>query len=50
MKMLSLEKNPETVHPEQLDKVHVLEQFFASVCKRDGTVHDCEHNLSPMIR
>ena len=42
-----LEKNPETVHPEQLDKV--LERFFACVCKQDGTVHNCERNLSPMI-
>ena len=41
------EKNPETVRPEQLDKV--LERFFACVCKQDGTDHDCEHNLSPMI-
>ena len=44
----SLEKNPEMVCPEQLDKV-LLEQFFASVCKQDGTNHDCEHNMSPMI-
>ena len=35
----SLAKNPETVHPEQLDKV--LERFFACVCKQDGT--DYEH-------
>ena len=42
-----LEKNPETVRPEQLDKV--LERFFACVCKQDGTDHDCERNLSPMI-
>ena len=42
-----LEKNPETVRPEQLDKV--LERFFACVCKQYGTDHDCEHNLSPMI-
>ena len=42
-----LEKNPETVRPEQLDKV--LERFFACVCKQDGTDHDCECNLSPMI-
>ena len=42
-----LEKNPETVHPEQLDKV--LERFFACVCKQDGTDLDCERNLSPMI-
>ena len=42
-----LEKNPETVRPEQLDKV--LERFFARVCKQDGTDHDCERNLSPMI-
>ena len=40
-----LEKNPETVRPEQLDKV--LERSFACVCiyKRDGTDHDCERNL-----
>ena len=39
-----LEKNPETVRPEQLHKV--LEHFFACMCKEDGTNHD---NLSPMI-
>ena len=33
-----LEKNPETVRPEQLDKV--LERFFACVCKQDGTDHE----------
>ena len=42
-----LEKNPETVRPEQLDKV--LERFFACLCKQDGTDDDCERNLSPMI-
>ena len=42
-----LEKNPETVRPEQLDKV--LERFFTCVCKQDGTDRDCERNLSPMI-
>ena len=42
-----LEKNPETVRPEQLDKVP--ERFFACVCKQDGTDHDCERNLSPMM-
>ena len=42
-----LEENPETVRPEQLDKV--LERFFAFVCKQDGTDHDCERNLSPII-
>ena len=42
-----LEKNPETVRPEQLDKV--LERFFACVYKQDGTDHDCGRNLSPMI-
>ena len=41
------EKNPETVRPEQLDKV--LERFFACVCKQDGSDHVCERNLSPMI-
>ena len=40
-----LEKNPETVRPEQLHKV--LERFFACGCKEDGTDHDCERNLSP---
>ena len=34
----SLAKNPETVHPEQLDKV--LERFFACVCKQDGTDYE----------
>ena len=33
-----LEKNPETVFPEQLDKV--LERFFACVCKQDGTDYE----------
>ena len=33
-----LEKNPETVRPEQLDKV--LERFFACVCKQDGTDYE----------
>ena len=42
-----LGKNPETVRPEQLDKV--LERFFACVYKQDETDHDCERNLSPMI-
>ena len=42
-----LEKNPETVRPEQSDKV--LERFFARVCKQDGTERDCQRNLSPMI-
>ena len=42
-----LEKNPETVRSEQFDKV--LERLFACVCKQDGTDHDCERNLSPMI-
>ena len=42
-----LEKNPGMVRPEQLDKV--LERFFACVRKQDGTDHDCERNLSPMI-
>ena len=32
-----LEKNPETVCPERLDKV--LERFFACVCKQDGADH-----------
>ena len=40
------DKNPETVCPEQLDKE--IEQFFACVCRQDGTDHDCERNLSPM--
>ena len=34
----SLEKNPETVRLEQLDKV--LERFFACVCKQDGTDYE----------
>jgi len=42
------EKNCEKVLPEQLDKV--LERFFAPVSKQDGTDHDSELNLSPMIR
>ena len=42
-----LEKNSETVRPEQLDKV--LERFFACVCKQDRMDHDCERNLLPMI-
>ena len=42
-----LGKSPDTVRPEQLDKV--LERFFACVCKQDGTDHDSERNLSPMI-
>ena len=37
----SLDKNLEMILIEQLDKV--LEQFYASECKQDGT------NLSPMI-
>ena len=40
-----LEKNPETVRPEQLDKV--LERFFACVFKQDGADHDCERNCHP---
>ena len=31
----SLEKNMEMILPEQMDKV--LERFYASVCKQDGT-------------
>ena len=42
-----LEKNPETVCPEQLDKV--LERFFACVCKQHRTDRDCERNLSPKM-
>ena len=42
-----LGNNPETVRPEQLNKV--LAWFFACVCKQDGTDHDCERNLSPII-
>ena len=34
----SLAKNPETVHPEQLDKA--LERIFARVCKQDGTDYE----------
>ena len=34
----SLEKNLETILPEQLDKV--LEQFYASVCKQDRTDYE----------
>ena len=41
-----LEKNPETVRPEELHKI--LERFFACVCKQGGSDHDCERNLSPM--
>ena len=37
----SLEKNMEMILLEQLDKV--IEQFYASACKQDGT------DLSPMI-
>ena len=33
-----LDKNPEMVLPEQLDKI--LERFFACVCKQDGTDYD----------
>ena len=33
-----LEKNPETVRPEQLDKV--LERVFACMCKQDGTEYE----------
>ena len=33
-----LEKNPEPVRPEQLDKV--VERFFACVCKQDGTDYE----------
>ena len=33
-----LDKNPEMVLPEQLDKI--LERFFASVCKQDGTDYE----------
>ena len=42
-----LEKNPETVRPQHLDKV--LERFFVCMCKQDGTDRDCERNWSPMI-
>ena len=34
----SLEKNLELILPEQLDKV--LERFYASVCKQDGTDYE----------
>ena len=34
----SLEKNLEMILPEQLDKV--LERFYASVCKQDGTDYE----------
>ena len=34
----SLEKNLEMILPEQLDKV--LERFYASVCKQDGTYYE----------
>ena len=34
----SLEKNLEMIPPEQLDKV--LERFYASVCKQDGTYYE----------
>ena len=34
----SLEKNLEMIPPEQLDKV--LERFYASVCKQDGTDYE----------
>ena len=33
-----LDKNPEMVLPEQLDKI--LERFFACVCKQDGTDYE----------
>ena len=33
-----LEKNPETVRPEQLDKV--LERVFACTCKQHGTDYE----------
>ena len=42
-----LEKNSQTVRPEQLDKV--LERFLSCVCKQDGTDHDCERNLAVII-
>ena len=41
------EKNPERDRPEQLDKE--IERFFACVCRQDGTDHDGERNLSPML-
>ena len=34
----SLEKNMEMILPEQMDKV--LERFYASVCKQDGTNYE----------
>ena len=34
----SLEKNLEMILPDQLDKV--LERFYASVCKQDGTDYE----------
>ena len=34
----SLEKNLEMIPPEQLDKV--LDRFYASVCKQDGTDYE----------
>ena len=34
----SLEKNMEMILPEQMDKV--LERFYASVCKQDGTDYE----------
>ena len=42
----SLEKNMEMILPEEMDKV--LERFYASVCKQDGTDHE-RSNLSPTI-
>ena len=33
-----LDKNPEMVLPEQLDKI--LERFFACMCKQDGTDYE----------
>ena len=36
----SLEKNLEMILPEQLDKV--LERFYTSVCKQDGTDYEPE--------
>ena len=36
----SLEKNLEMILPEELDKV--LERFYASVCKQDGTDYEPE--------
>ena len=46
MKM-ALRKNPETVRPEQLDKVH--KRFFSCVSKQNGTDRDYKCNLSFMI-